>query len=113
MVWTTPGIDFLVGNLIVPTSINYGFLAVALPFLNLPRTVPRWALLSVSLLLVPGRLVAGAVYTYHKHKRQARIRGARLPPALDSGSIGNRALIPVMRNTWKFGYPGVYWFDLI
>ncbi|KAJ3514499.1 hypothetical protein NMY22_g14710 [Coprinellus aureogranulatus] len=113
MTWITPGFDFLVENLVLPASLNYGFLSVVLHFLRLPR-VPRWALVSLSLALVPGRMVAGAVYTYQKHKRQARARGARLPPVVvGDGSIGNRDLLPRMRDAWKLGYPGDEFWDLL
>lgn len=107
MAWITPGIDFLVENLVVPASVHYGLLAAALHFLKLPR-VPRWALVVLSISLVPGRLIAGTVYTYQKHKRRARALGARLPPVVEGDSFGNRALIPRMRDAWQLGYPGAY-----
>lgn len=103
--WTTPGIDFLVRNLVWPAAIYYIALSIAARVLDL-SSPPTWLLILSATLLVPIRLIAYEVYVYRKHLKEARARGARLSPVIDSRSVGNWKLLLRVEKALTVGYPG-------
>lgn len=103
--YTTPGIDFLARNLLFPTSVPYAALTVVARHFEV--SVPRWLLITASILLIPTRLALSTLYTYRKHQKQAEALGARLPPVIDSKSFGNWKTMVQLEESMTVGYPGM------
>jgi len=101
---TTPGLDFLGRNLVLPATVNFAVLSVTSHQLH--WTLPRWVLVLVAVTAIPVKHIVVEVYKYNKHKRIAKSLGARMPPVVDSKSFGNAALLKRLTHVWKTGYPG-------
>ncbi|KAF5332143.1 hypothetical protein D9611_008194 [Ephemerocybe angulata] len=106
MVFITPGVGFLGQHLVLPAFIHYAGLSLTLFVIRPTIKLPEWAIVTASILLIPVRGFGGIAYRHWKNKREAEKRGARLPPAIQTGTFGNSALLDRMGKAWKEGYPG-------